>query len=101
MNLRVTLIQIVLNTLILLTPCLAGTFGQTEQLFAQYGIGGPAQTIFSVHNPGEAEIIVRLDFFNPDGSVLGGGDVPIPAGGSRSEGISKRPAAGTAVRPRD
>ena len=89
MNLRVTLVQIVLSTLILLTPCLAGTFGQTEQLFAQYGIGGPAQTIFSVHNPGEAEIIVRLDFFNPDGSVLGGGDVPIPAGGSRSFAVGR------------
>ena len=92
MNLRVTLLQIVLNTLILLTPCLAGTFGQTEQLFAQYGIGGPAQTIFSVHNPGEAEIIVRLDFFNSDGSVLGGGDVPIPAGGSRSFAVGRAEA---------
>ena len=92
MNLRITLFQIVLNTLILLTPCLAGTFGQTQQLFAQYGIGGPAQTIFSVHNPGEAEIIVRLDFFNPDGSVLGGGDVTVPAGGSRSFAVGRAEA---------
>ncbi len=92
MNLRITLFQIVLNTLILLTPCLAGTFGQTQQLFAQYGIGGPAQTIFSVHNPGEAEIIVRLDFFNPDGSVLGGGDVTVPAGGSRSFAVGRADA---------
>ena len=92
MNLRACIANVMLSTMFLLTPCLAGEFGQTVQYFAQYGIGGPAQTIFSVHNPGEAEIIVRLDFFNPDGSLLGGGDVPIPAGGSRSFAVGRAEA---------
>lgn len=58
----------VIATLILLTPCLAGEFGQTVQYFAQYGIGGPAETAFDVHNPGAAAIIVQVDLFNSDGS---------------------------------
>ena len=36
------------------STAMGGTFGQTSQLFAQYGVGGPAETSFDVHDPGGA-----------------------------------------------
>ena len=58
MDLRACFPTVTLTILFLLTPCLAGEFGQTRHYFAQYGIGGPAETAFDVHNPGDAVIVV-------------------------------------------
>ena len=63
MILRACFPTVTLTTLVLLAPCLAGEFGQTRQYFAQYGIGGPAETSFDVHNPGEAVIVVEVELF--------------------------------------
>ena len=38
MNLRACILTVTLSTLFLLSPCLAGEFGQTRQYFAQYGL---------------------------------------------------------------
>lgn len=46
------------------STALAGTFGQTSQFFAQYGVGGPAETGFGVHNPSESVIIIEIELFN-------------------------------------
>ena len=67
MNLRACFPNVTLAILILLAPCLAGEFGQTRQHFAQVGIGGPAETAFDAHNPGEADIVVEVELFNSDG----------------------------------
>ena len=67
MNLRACFPHVTLTTLILLAPCLAGEFGQTRQHFAQYGIGGEAETAFDAYNPGEAAIVVEVELFNSDG----------------------------------
>ena len=87
MNLRAVFSKttiITLTTLILLTPCLAGKFGQTLQYFAHYGIGGPAETAFDVHNPGEAVIVVEVELFNSDGSPFESDLLAVAAGGTDS-----------------
>ncbi len=84
MNFRACFPNVTLATLFLLAPCLAGEFGQTRQYFAQYGIGGPAETSFDVHNPGEIAIIVEVELFNSDGSAFESDMLAVPAGGTDS-----------------
>ncbi len=84
MNSGLCVPNITLATLFLLTPCLAGEFGQTRQYFAQYGIGGPAETSFDVHNPGGAVIVVEVELFNSDGSAFDSGLLAVAAGGTDS-----------------
>ena len=84
MHLRACFSTITLTALCLLTPSLAGEFGQTRQYFAQYGIGGPAETAFDVHNPGEAVIVVEVELFNSDGSPFESDLLAVPAGGTDS-----------------
>ena len=84
MSLRACFSMATMATLILLTPCLAGEFGQTRQYFAQYAIGGPAETFFDVHNPGEAVIIVEVELFNSDGSPDQSNLMAVVAGGTDS-----------------
>ena len=84
MILRACFPTVTLTTLVLLAPCLAGEFGQTRQYFAQYGIGGPAETSFDVHNPGEAVIVVEVELFNSDGSAFQSDMLAVPAGGTAS-----------------
>ncbi len=84
MNIRACFSNVTLTTLMLLAPCLAGEFGQTQQHFAQYGIGGPAETAFDVHNPGEAAIDVEVELFKSDGSPDLSDMLAVPAGGTAS-----------------
>ena len=84
MNLRACFSKSTIATLILLTPCLAGEFGQTRQYFAQYGIGGPAETAFDVHNPGDVVIVVEVELFNSDGSPFESDMLAVPAGGTNT-----------------
>ena len=84
MNLRACILTVTLATLMLLAPCLAGEFGQTRQYFAQYAIGGPAETSFDVHNPGEAVIVVEVELFNSDGSPDQSDLMAVVAGGTDS-----------------
>ena len=84
MNLRACFSNVTLTTLSLLTPCLAGEFGQTVQYFAQYGIGGPAETSFDVHNPGDVVIVVEVELFNSDGAAFESDMLAVPAGGTHS-----------------
>ena len=84
MNLRACFPNVTLAILILLAPCLAGEFGQTRQHFAQYGIGGEAETAFDAYNPGEAAIVVEVELFNSDGSPDQSDMLAVPAGGTAS-----------------
>ena len=84
MHLRACFPNVTLTTLFLLTSCLAGEFGQTRQYFAQYGIGGPAETSFDVHNPGDVVIVVEVELFNSDGSAFGSDLLAVAAGGTDS-----------------
>ena len=84
MNLRACFPHVTLTTLILLAPCLAGEFGQTRQHFAQYGIGGEAETAFDAYNPGEAAIVVEVELFNSDGTADLSDMLAVPAGGTAS-----------------
>ncbi len=70
MNLRASILAVTITTLFLLTPCLAGEFGQTRQYFAQYGIGGPAETAFTIHHQGAGEILVVVDLISQTGRSL-------------------------------
>ena len=84
MSLRVCFSMATIATLILLTPCLAGEFGQTRQYFAQYAIGGPAEIFFDVHNPGDDVIVVEVELFNSDGSAFESDLMAVAAGGTDS-----------------
>ena len=84
MNVRPYFLQFTLTTLMLLAPCLAGEFGQTRQYFAQYGVGGPAETAFDGHNPGDQAIIVEVELFNSDGSPFESDLLAVAAGGTDS-----------------
>ncbi len=57
----------------LLSPALAGEFGKTVQYFAQYGIGGPAETAFTIHDPGNVAILVEVELINSDGALFQNG----------------------------
>ena len=70
------------------STALAGTFGETQQFFAQYGLGGPAETILNVHNPGETGITVEVELFNSDGSLFQGEDLSVVAGGTEAVAFS-------------
>ena len=71
-------------TLILLTPCLAGEFGQTRQYFAQYGIGGPAETAFTIHHQGAGEILVVVELISPDGTLFDSEEVTLGPGATET-----------------
>ncbi len=47
-----------------------GQFGQKTQYFAQFAIGGTAETHITAHNPGEETIIVNIEFRRSDGSLF-------------------------------
>ena len=84
MDLRVCFPSITFAALCLLTPCLAGEFGQTQQLFAQYGIGGPAETAFTIHHQGAGEILVVVDLISPDGTLFLSQDVALGPGATET-----------------
>ena len=83
MHHRVAL-AIALITVIPLSPCLAGEFGQTVQYFAQYGIGGPAETAFTIHDPGNAAILVAVELINSDGSLFQMEEVAVGPGAAET-----------------
>ncbi len=84
MSLRAYLSNVILTALILLTPCLAGQFGQTQQLFAQYGIGGPAETAFTIHQQGAVAIVVKIELISPDGMLFQTQDVMLGPGATET-----------------
>ncbi len=67
------------------TPtALAGTFGKTQQLFAQYGVGGPAETAFTIHDPGNSAITVLVELIQSDGSLFQMEEVAVEAGAAET-----------------
>ena len=84
MTLRACFPAVTLTTLILLTPCLAGEFGQTHQYFAQYGVGGPAETAFTIHDPGDAAILVEVALMNSDGTLFQMEEVAVGPGAAET-----------------
>ncbi len=84
MNLRACFPTFTLCTLFLLTPCLAGEFGQTVQYFAQYGIGGPAETAFTIHDPGNVAILVEVELINSDGTLFQMEEVAVGPGAAET-----------------
>ncbi len=84
MHLRACLSTVTLTTLMLLAPCLAGEFGQTRQYFAQYGIGGPAETAFTIHHQGAGEILVVVDLISPDGTLFDSEEVTLGPGATET-----------------
>ncbi len=84
MNLRACFPNVTLATLFLLTPCLAGEFGQTRQYFAQYGIGGPAETAFTIQHQGEGQILVVVELINSDGTLFDSEEVTLGPGATET-----------------
>ena len=84
MNLRACFPLVTLSALCLLTPCLAGEFGQTVQYFAQYGIGGPAETAFTIHDPGSVAITVEVELINSDGTLFQMEEVAVGPGAAET-----------------
>ncbi len=83
MNLRSCFATVAIATLFL-TPCPAGEFGQTRQYFAQYGIGGPAETAFTIHHQGADGILVQVDLISPDGTLFDGEEVVLGPGATET-----------------
>jgi hypothetical protein len=46
------------------------TFGETEQLFPHFAVGGGYATTITIHNPTEQVEIVNIEMFRPDGTVF-------------------------------
>ena len=78
---------------LLTSVCLGGEFGETRQYFAQYGIGGPAETFFTIHHQGQATIMVKVELINPDGTLFDSQDVALGPGATRTLGYND-PAGG-------
>ncbi len=75
--------RVVLFSSVVLTTAVylqAGEFGSTEQLFSQFGIGGIAESHFTVRSTGEAAITVDIELRLSDGSIFLEDSVEVPAG---------------------
>ncbi len=66
--------------LITALPLPAGEFGSTVQLFPQFGIGGIAESHFTVRSAGEALITVDVELRLSDGSLFLEDSIEVPAG---------------------
>ena len=73
----VLFLSIVLTTAVRLQ---AGEFGSTEQLFPQFGIGGIAESHFTVRSTGDTPITVDVELRLSDGSIFLEDSVEVPAG---------------------
>ena len=79
-----SLLRLSLILCITMSTALAGTFGQTQQLFAQYGVGGPAETAFTIHDPGNSAITVLVELIQSDGSLFQMEEVAVEAGAAET-----------------
>ena len=73
----VLFLSVVLTTAVHLQ---AGEFGSTEQLFPQFGIGGIAESHFTVRSTGDTPITVDIELRLSDGSIFLEDSIDVPAG---------------------
>ncbi len=73
-----------------------GQFGQTEQLFPQFAVGGVAESRFTINNPGDVPISVLLELHRSNGGIFRSRDVNVPAEGTVTVVFSEPAGAPTA-----
>ena len=63
---------------------LRGQLGDTTQYFPQYATGPNSTTSFTIHNPSNEDVAVKIEIYRSDGSPVSFQEVTLPSGATQT-----------------